>query len=869
MLVKNPLERIPSVRIVGMEIEALLKGRVSDQSSSTVAKEDDATFIVEGRFAKPAPVSFARRQHNLPSQLTPFVGRENELIELKKLLSEGRLVTILAPGGMGKTRLTLELAGQLLDDYSDGVYIVELAPLEKVENIVGTIASAVDFQFYQSDDTPHQQLLNFFRQKHMLVVMDNFEHLLDGAEIVNEILANAPDVKIVATSRERLNLQGEVLFRISGMDFPDWETPEDALEYSAVKLFLQSAWRVRPDFQITADKLDYLVRICRLVQGVPLGILLAAAWVDMLSLEETAEEISESLDFLETETRDMPERHRSMRAVFESSWQRLSKNEQDVLMKLSVFRGGFTRQAAQEIAGANLRVLTSLVNKSFLQRDVASGRYAMHELMRQYAEAELKLNGQLEKAKDMHSVYYLTVMQKRLPSMRDHRQLKTLAEIDQDFDNIRLAWDRAIEVQNIQTLGDTIEAIAYYGDIRGLVGQRFISLLTEIDKEVNLTNFSKDECIAYGKLLLFQSLIMQDNNLAKQHDTAKRFAQDGYNLLQELGAEREVALGLAKSVHLANSPAELKQNRERALKYFQNREEPWGIATVLFRLGSVCMRLLEEDVAETHFTRMLSISQNIGNKHLEMLALIRLGWIYCCRRQFQECQNLWEQVLEIARQGRFEDIEYVVMNNLAGVLSDLGQYHIAEEYAQQAVDFVRTQGDIYGYFVYLDTLGMVHYAQENYAQALDIFEECLAITQQHEHWVSPQALIQNRLTFVHLGLNNLEQAQYYLCQAVLNSQRYELASLDTLNNALVGYAGILIREGELVRALEILYFTINYPSSDKHITDEQRWLAQLEAELPLDVVQAAKEHAATFELEQLVAELLEEFSQDTEFGEEN
>ena len=207
---------------------------------------------------------------------------------------------------------------------------------------------------------------------------------------MQEVLQAEPSVKILVTSREKLNLNAETVFILSGMSFPNWETPADALEYGAVKLFLQSAHRVRRDFQLDADALTYVARICRMVQGTPLGILLAASWLEVLTPREIAEEISRSLDFLETEMHDLPERQRSLRAVFEYSWDLLTEQERMLFARFSLFHGGFTRDAALQITGTNLRALTVLVNKSLLRRDNASGRYEVHELLRQYAEEKLE-----------------------------------------------------------------------------------------------------------------------------------------------------------------------------------------------------------------------------------------------------------------------------------------------------------------------------------------------------------------------------------------------------------------------------------------------------------------------------------------------
>src|SRR5258708_1502817 len=244
-------------------------------------------------------------RHNLPQQATPFIGRDSELVELEARFGDPscRLLTIVGPGGIGKTRLSLQFANRYSAAFPDGVYFISLAPLNTPSSIVSAMAEAIRFTFYPQGD-PRQQLLDYLRTKTMMLVLDNVEHLLSGVDIVADILRAAPDVRIVATSRERLSLDGENLLRIQSLECPEWETPEDALEYSSMKLFMQSARRVKADFAVTQHNLKDLVRICRLVDGMPLGILLPPPWVELLSLPEIVKTIQPTFTFLEVDQRD-------------------------------------------------------------------------------------------------------------------------------------------------------------------------------------------------------------------------------------------------------------------------------------------------------------------------------------------------------------------------------------------------------------------------------------------------------------------------------------------------------------------------------------------------------------------------------------
>ena len=349
MLEKNPAERIPSVRVVGSELEAILEHTASP--SEVIRRRSDGPDGAS-LFDAPTPTTTESR-HNLPVQTTAFVGRESELEELTNLITDSdvRLVTILGPGGIGKSRLALELAEDLLKKFLHGVYFVELASIHETDGIVSEIGDALGYPFQQDGRSPLEQITSYLREKQTLLLIDNFEHLLDGAGIITEILQHAPEVQVVVTSRQRLNQSGESVFQLSGLDVPDSANADEAMQYSAVKLFMQSARRAQPTFTLATEDLPAASAICHMVDGLPLGIMLAASWLDTLSLPEIAQEIEKSIDFLEHDMSDLPERHQSIRAVFDYSLQLLSDAERTIFMKLSVFRGGFTREAVQNLTG--------------------------------------------------------------------------------------------------------------------------------------------------------------------------------------------------------------------------------------------------------------------------------------------------------------------------------------------------------------------------------------------------------------------------------------------------------------------------------------------------------------------------------------
>ncbi|MEO8391548.1 MAG: LuxR C-terminal-related transcriptional regulator [Chloroflexota bacterium] len=398
----------------------------------------------------------------LPAQTTPFIGRTGELKILIRLLSGSstRLVTILAPGGMGKTRLALAVAELTSGQYNDGVCFVALAPLRAQNQIISAMANALDFRFVSDSRSPQQQLIDFLQAKHVLLVLDNFEHLLEGAELVAELLHSAPQIKVLATSRERLNLEGETVYVLSGMVYPQQNSGENIFTYAAAQMFIECAQRADPLF--SAQDEASIGSICQLVQGMPLALELAAAWVKMLTPVEIAEEIARNVDFLQTTSRNVPERLRSVRAVFEATWNRLSDEEHQVVRRLSVFHGGCTREAAHTITGGGLSTLANLVDRALLWYKPENKRYEVHELLRQYAEEKLSQSTDFENTQDTYSSYYLNLLVQLTPKLKGDGQLEALNHIDLEFENIRAAWKWNLKQTHAALIEAAIEGLYLY-----------------------------------------------------------------------------------------------------------------------------------------------------------------------------------------------------------------------------------------------------------------------------------------------------------------------------------------------------------------------------------------------------------------------
>lgn len=411
--------------------------------------------------------------HNLPPQPTAFVGRQAELAALAAYLHnpQAQLLTLVGPGGIGKTRLALQAATRWVTPeasaellFVDGVYFVALAaeasPPDAQTSLVASLATVLGFDL-QRHVHPQAQLLNFLRNKNLLLILDNFEQYLAEARQLSDILRLAPEVKVLVTSRVRLNLQEEWLMELQGLDYPSTAeiSLEAALDYGAVSLFVHLARRVRANFTLTESEKAAVIRICQLVEGAPLGLELAASWLRVLACAEVAREIEQGLDFLTTSLQNVPERHRSLRTVFNYSWNLLEPEEQTLFRQLSVFRGGFEREAASQIAGMSLLVLAGLVDKSLLRR-TAQGRYEIHDLLRHYAEEQLQANtAEYEQAHDAHCRYYAKLLSQYQAELTGDDVNTALYALQAERENVRAAWDWAISRRRVAELNLLMECL--------------------------------------------------------------------------------------------------------------------------------------------------------------------------------------------------------------------------------------------------------------------------------------------------------------------------------------------------------------------------------------------------------------------------
>ena len=588
----------------------------------------------------------AKLSLNLPTPATPFVGRQRELAQVVALLADPnvRVLTILAPGGMGKTRLAVEVAYTQIERFNDGVAFAALGPMRNSDEAINAIAQSVGFSFY-GENPPVQQLLEFLRSRELLLILDNCEHLPDMTQIVAGIIQTAPNVHVLTTSRERLHLQGETVFVLRGLDFPLIEGAAGDLEYDAVILFVHAAHRVRPNLELRADDVRYMSEICRLTAGMPLGIELAAGWLDTLSIEDIAAEVQRGIDILETDLRDVPERHRSIRATFDRTWERLSEQERRVFMRLSVFRGGFSLDAARAVAVAGLNDLRGLANRALVQIS-RNNRYEIHELLRQYGAEKLADSQEQEEILTKHAEFYAEFMAERKQDLRTGRRLEALDLIDGDFENVRRAWRQTVDANEWERLPSFLHSLWFYLSLRSR-NMEGIELFERAVRVLRAPPASSEKELALGRVL----------------------ARLGWCLHEEGWLNRSV------------------QACDEAIGILRRHDSPEDLIAALHHRQAVTLAISRDDMGLviSLLKEALALSRSIDDRAWETLILFWTAISYNLRGEFQAGLPSIEAGLAIAQQlgdrwGLLRAYE------LMGVVDeDRGQFEQAQRWFEKSV----------------------------------------------------------------------------------------------------------------------------------------------------------------------------------------
>jgi predicted ATPase/DNA-binding CsgD family transcriptional regulator len=857
-------------------------------------------------------------EHNLPAQLTPFVGRHEEVAKIGELMSEPthRLVVLTGPGGTGKTRLAIQAASLMReihkDSFRDGVFFVPLVSLRSSESLLAALAQAIGFSFHQGEESPEQQLIQYLCQKRMLLVLDNFEHLIDGESLrlLTEILAAAPGVRVVITSRARLNMRGEYLVSLSGMEFPElasvdrWQRPvERAAAYSGIQLFVQSARRVRQDFELSSGNVRHVAHTCSLVQGMPLGIELAAAWMTALEPDEIAAKIEQSLDFLQTDAADVPDRQRSLRAVSDSSWSLLSEEERLAVERLSVFLGGFERDGAEHAGSVSLNTLMALIHKCWVQRETG-GRYQIHEVLRQYGAEKLAREPALEAAaRDQHSRHYCDWVSQQEAGIKGAEQQAVWDAIQADIENVRAACMWAATEGRVSRLEQAVNALGlFYWRGYGESQQGEITF-GDLGEALAAGETAPSSATAGAQRTMARILMWQSHFSGLLGDELKSglLAERSLALLdapplagQDTRSERAQILLQLGYLEYFSDAALGKRHFTQSHDLCRELGDRWGMAYALLGLGRAARNLGELGEAEYALTQSLSLHKDIGNQIGQSEAMATLGGFAVRQSRFQDGEDLLQKSLSLTPEsdrhgiafglgflswakiltGRFDEAETSATESialfadlglrvrvvkgstiLARALLHAGEYGAARIQAEALVSLATEANYDRGVGYGKTVLGEVALVEAAFAQAYQALQESLFILKEatDDTWNHYQSAW---LALAARGLQRRPEAWQHIASTLDRASKGQ--RFVELMVALAGIALLLADEGKAERAVELYALASRQPfvANSRWFEDVVgRHISVVADTLPPHVAAAARERGRRRGLGATVGEL--------------
>jgi diguanylate cyclase (GGDEF)-like protein len=702
----------------------------------------------------------------LPIGPGPFIGRQTELHALKQSLRQERWISLVGPGGLGKTRLAVQLAGESLAFFPQGVFFVPLAGLQSAAQLLPAIAEALQFQFIGSKG-PRQELFDFLQSRRVLLVMDNFEHLREGADLLLEILAQAPGVSLLVTSRDALNLPEEWLFDLDGLAYPLSENEAEIETYEAVRLFQQAAHPGLSGSALPEGERRSVARICRLVEGSPLGLELAAAWAHVIPPHQIAAEIERSLAFLASEAPERLPRHRSLRAVLDSTWDLLTGTEQDLVCALAVFANGFQREAARAVVDVSALFLDVLVAKAYLRVD-PQARYQMHELLRQYAAGKLALKPALdENARERHSGYYLEWVGSCTGCLEDDPQ--TIGMVSRDLDNIRQAWTWAQAHDRIDLLRRASNGLQVYLDCASRWEEGRQMLAPTIQWLEDRPGFPADE-VFWLELKQAQGSFLKPLGRLEEARAILEEVRARWIQLGQAAGLCQTLLELGDVYWFLGSLSQARGLLEESLRLARELDDRPRIIDALILLANIAIDQADLPAALAMLTESLAISRAIGSRaktantlkllgiayseygdtaaaqasSLESLAIYReigarlgiaeilnnLGTDAINSGQMEEAQSRLEESLFLTREIGHRYMETVCLNNLGILANERGEVLSAQTYFEDAQRLYQASGYKRGVIDTLDSLAVVAIKQKEYATARERYRECLGLATQ-------------------------------------------------------------------------------------------------------------------------------------------
>jgi predicted ATPase/class 3 adenylate cyclase len=667
----------------------------------------------------PPLASLDARPHNLPTHPTSLLGREQELAEVRGLFHGGaRLVTLTGPGGTGKTRLGLQVAADLLDDFKHGVFLVDLAPISDPTLVGSTIAQALGVRDVGNRPVV-DALQEYLRARSVLLLLDNFEQILSAAPVVSDLLAACPDLKVLVTSREPLRVRGEQEYAVDPLALPDDRavTPDAVLGSPAVALFAQRARAIRPDFAVTSLNAAVVAELCRRLDGLPLAIELAAARVRLLSPQLMVGMLERRLQLLAAGARDLPSRQRTLRDTIAWSHDHLDDRERRLFRRLAVFVGGWTIQAAEAVGDPDdggldvFAGLDSLASKSLVRQGTGADpepRFAMLETIREYALERLEASGEAAEIRRRHARYWLEVAETAQVELIGRDQVAWLARLEADHDNLRtaLAWSlaEAHGAEPALRLAGSLyrfwwrrcylsegrewlaRALARDALPRGQARARALNgagVLARIQADYRAAHASFEESLAIARELGDRAGIAQAlQNLGSvarhqgQHSSATALFEQSLALWRELGDTWGIAVALWYQAHVAQDLGDYERATrlsEESLALARERGDTWLIAIALQMLGRLARAQRDDERAAALAEEVLAQFRELGDKRGIACALDDLGRVAHARGNDERARTTHEESLALFRDLGDTGGTAMSLEGLAGVAEAMGR----------------------------------------------------------------------------------------------------------------------------------------------------------------------------------------------------
>jgi predicted ATPase/class 3 adenylate cyclase len=634
----------------------------------------------------PALRSLAATPNNLPQQVTSFVGRQRELAEITKLLGSSRLLSLCGAGGIGKTRLSLQLAANVLDDYPDGVWLVELAPLTDARLVVQAVASVVGVK-EEAGRPVAEALIKYVADLQMLLILDNCEHLLDPcAELADQLLRSGRQLRIVASSRERLHVDGESVYPVPALAVPDDPTPIEAEalgQFESIRLFVDRATAATPSFKLTPHNSAAVISICRQLDGIPLAIELAAARTRALSVENIASRLSDRFRLLTTGNRTALPRQQTLRALIDWSYELLSEQERTLFRSLAVFAGGWTLEAAEAVCGGGaveaadvLDLLTALVEKSLVTVDAERDRYGLLETMRQYALERLDESGEGDAVRSRHLDFYLAFAEQARPALVGPEQGEWLARLDLERENLLGAHRWCDRAANGAEAGlRLVHAVKPYWAIRGLLGLGYRVTVEALDRcdpqqrSVTLSQglFNAGQLASWmGHYADAQGYLERSLEIARALGDKGRIAR----VLQPLGA---VSLG-------QQNLAQARRHLEEALSLAEELGDQRELAAAINALAQLKRTEGDLDAAEPLYEKVLELGRALEDKQTVAIGLLNLAMVAIARGDAGRAAQMLLHVLVIADEIGSKPAGQSVLEVSAGLACLLQSWTVAARF---------------------------------------------------------------------------------------------------------------------------------------------------------------------------------------------